>query len=331
MSDFSIIDNPMIGADLDELTSRALQAMRDYQDGVDREAEGRADAIGAIIAYGLALQEGRKKHGTNDKAFGQWIKDNKLDQDKPFNDRQERAAAQQIADICSDGNNPVSRIVYTSFFLSPYSRPTDIMKWYREYYKTDEEVVPPPPPPPPPTLVVDNSPPKPTLKPTTKQGQAAEVARTIERQTGKPVTKEALAKVANVSEGTAAIALKVVQAERSAGNVSTPTFTKAQDHQVEARVKVQFKKLESEFNERVRLKVLEENKPYLDSLEALQREARRQKELYDNLVNHHKPIFTEAEYRDLLLCTHEGNPSKEVRERAFMTLNAKKLQLIGKK
>ena len=91
------------------------------------------------------------------------------------------------------------------------------------------------------------------------------------------------------------------------------------------------KKLENAFNERVRLKVLDENKSYLASLEALEKSARRQKEYYDALVNHHKPIFTDAEYRDLLLCTHESNPSTEVRQRAFMALNAKKLQLTGKK
>jgi hypothetical protein len=112
---------------------------------------------------------------------------------------------------------------------------------------------------------------------------------------------------------------------------SAPSFTKAQDYHVEAKLKLEARKLEATFDDRVRHKVLEENKSYLASLETLEKSARRQKEYYDALINHHQPIFTDAEYRDLLLCTHEGNPSKEVRERAFIALNAKKLQLTGRK
>ena len=158
------------------------------------------------------------------------------------------------------------------------------------------------------------------------------VAQVLKEETGDWPTHKTLAQVAGVNLRNADNALRTVKAvERAVHNLPLPTYTKAQDHQVEARIKVQSKKLEAEFDERVRLRVLEENKGYLASLEMLEREARRQKELYTALVNDHKPVFTDAEYRDLLLCTHEGNPSKEVRERAFMALNAKKLQLIGKK
>ena len=52
--------------------------------------------------------------------------------------------------------------------------------------------------------------------------------------------------------------------------------------------------------------------------------------LYRGLIEK-QAIFTEPEYRDILLCTHEANPSEETRKRAFMALNAKKIQLTGKR
>ena len=65
------------------------------------------------------------------------------------------------------------------------------------------------------------------------------------------------------------------------------------------------------------------------TLEELQNKAKLNEKYYRELIEKHA-IFTEAEYRDILLCTHEGNPSEETRKRAFMALNAKKLQLTGK-
>ena len=59
-------------------------------------------------------------------------------------------------------------------------------------------------------------------------------------------------------------------------------------------------------------------------------EAFQQKRDYEKLFNNHEHIFTMAEYNDLLLCTHEANPSPETRKRAFMALNARKFQLTGK-
>ena len=171
-----------------------------------------------------------------------------------------------------------------------------------------------------------------TKRASPKPNKIEAVAQIIKEETGQWPSSTKLAQVAGVNPRNADNALRTVKAvEAAVQHLPLPTYTKAQDHQVEARVKVQSKKLEAEFDERVRLRVLDENKSYLAGLETLEKSARRQKEYYDALINHHKPIFTETEYRDLLLCTHEGNPSKEVRERAFMALNAKKLQLIGKK
>ena len=57
-----------------------------------------------------------------------WIKTNGLDKVKPFDDRRERSAAQQIAKIVAEtvDGNPVNPSADC-----PNSRPTDMMSWFR--------------------------------------------------------------------------------------------------------------------------------------------------------------------------------------------------------
>ena len=113
----------------DPAAARALEGIREYQAGAHffKEQAGRDDAIAGIIKYGTGLIEGRGQ--LSDRAFGEWIKEKNLDAVPPFNNRQERAAAQQIATISSDGTAPVR-----SFAGCPHSRPVDVMKWWRERY-----------------------------------------------------------------------------------------------------------------------------------------------------------------------------------------------------
>ena len=60
-SDISSVINPTIGHNsLQDWAGEAIRAVRDYADGIQREVEGRMDAIVAIIKYGQALAEGRK-------------------------------------------------------------------------------------------------------------------------------------------------------------------------------------------------------------------------------------------------------------------------------
>ena len=107
-------------------------------------------------------------------------------------------------------------------------------------------------------------------------------------------------------------------------------FTKAQDAHVEARLKMLSKQLEADFNARV----MAENKKQIDilfpKLEKIQESAKLAEKYHREQIEKNA-VFTEAEYRDLLLCTHEANPSEETRQRAFMVLNAKKFQLTGKR
>jgi hypothetical protein len=109
-------------------------------------------------------------------------------------------------------------------------------------------------------------------------------------------------------------------------------FTKAQEHHVEARVKIEVKAAIEQLHASFEKEVEKRNKVDIDKLfpdlEKMREDARRNEKLYRELIEKNA-IFTEAEYRDIL-CTHEGNPSKETRKRAFIALNAKKLQLTGK-
>lgn len=124
--------------------------------------------------------------------------------------------------------------------------------------------------------------------------------------------------------------LDVVIAEE--GNKSEVKINKRQLALVDARIKVLSKKLEDEFNERVRLTMLEKNKEYRNGLEKLQKEAKENIELYTKLINRHKPLFTEDQFRTIIACLHPDNSaSTEKRETAFRLFQTMKTQLTGKK
>jgi len=140
-----------------------------------------------------------------------------------------------------------------------------------------------------------------------------------------------VARDTGVSRGTAADVLRDIKSRRANEDVKI-TFAKAQDYHVEAKLRMLSRKLESEFAERVRLKALEENKDYLAELEQLEKQANYKNELYDSLINSHKPIFTEAEYMTILACLHPDNSASErTREIAFKAFNVMKFQLTGKR
>ena len=140
-----------------------------------------------------------------------------------------------------------------------------------------------------------------------------------------------VARDTGISRGTAADYLRDVKSRR-ADEDNRITFTKAQDHHVQARLRILAKQLETEFAERVRLAVLEQSADYRATLERLQREASEKWERYDNLINNHKPIFNDTEFTTILTCLHPDNSaSAEKRNTAFRSFNAVKFQLTGKK
>ena len=128
------------GRNLDPDAERGLEAMRDYEIGIAKERAGfeqakigRDQAIGAAVRYGQALIDGRARRNLSNNDFGDWIHASRLDRTPPFDQRQERAAAQQIAEIALkhvastvDGNSTGN-----PFDGCPHSRPTNIMRWWR--------------------------------------------------------------------------------------------------------------------------------------------------------------------------------------------------------
>jgi hypothetical protein len=109
-------------------------------------------------------------------------------------------------------------------------------------------------------------------------------------------------------------------------------FTKATALHIEAIIARRTRELEKDFEERVRLQVLEENAPFRTVLEESKKQADRKKETYDSLLNDHKPIFNEIEFITILACLHPDNSaSRGKRNTAFQTFNAMKFQLTGKR
>lgn len=98
----------------ERLVKQAMKAKHEYE-------MGRQHALKAVIEYGDALLEGREAH-QNDKAFAAWVTENGLDQGSPWDQRQERTQAMNVAKLAR-GNVPLDDC--------PYTRPVDIMKWYR--------------------------------------------------------------------------------------------------------------------------------------------------------------------------------------------------------
>ena len=171
----------------------------------------------------------------------------------------------------------------------------------------------PPPPPPPKTSVV--------------REEVKDIIRAHREQHGVYPSIAEVTKESKRSRIVAEPALAAVIAEDTVAP-QTFTFTKAQDKQVEARLKV----LEAQFNERVRLTMLERNKDYLITLDQIQKEASEKAYHYGQMINNHNPIFTEEEFRTIIICLHPDNSaSKEKRDTAFKAVQARKLQLTGKK
>lgn len=147
-------------------------------------------------------------------------------------------------------------------------------------------------------------------------------------------SRDDLLKLYRVASATADQAMGEVRAtlEAAEKNPTKIKYTKAQESLIEARIKVRVKKIESEFEERIRQGVLERNKDYLARLEKMEKEARDQFSTYTKLINGHRPIFTEDQFKAIWACLHPDNSaSNDKREAAFRIFTEARFLLTGKK
>ena len=78
--------------------------------------------------------------------------------------------------------------------------------------------------------------------------------------------------------------------------------------------------------------MLERNKDFIYYIRTIEKEASEKAYHYGQMINNHNPIFTEEEFRTIIICLHPDNSaSKEKRDTAFKAVQARKLQLTGKK
>jgi len=177
-------------------------------------------------------------------------------------------------------------------------------------------------------------------------------AEALKEETGELPTPTELAHAAGVHRRNADNALRVARAVEEAvaeseakaeaaeaALIASVKFTKAQDHHVEVVVRRHLKEVEKErkawlakFWEQVTQKANESCEKRFPHLQERENAAFRKEEYWQNMINKHKPIFTEQEFSDIRMCLHPDNSaSKEKREHAFHTFNIMKLQLTGKK
>jgi hypothetical protein len=86
-------------------------------------------------------------------------------------------------------------------------------------------------------------------------------------------------------------------------------------------------------DEEVRQRVLKDTEARLQRLEEMENAARANEELYQRMVNNHKPLFTIDQFNLLRKCLHQHGiaaTSKDFDE-AFNLIQTKKLQLTGQK
>ena len=85
-------------------------------------------------------------------------------------------------------------------------------------------------------------------------------------------------------------------------------------------------------DEEVRQRVLKEGVEYVARMKEMEAKAWNDEKHWREMINNHKPPFTSNQFRHILMCLHpDGQRSAEKLHEAFLLLNAKKLQLTGKK
>lgn len=317
----------------------AQDAMVRYQAGLADELDGKVRAIRAVMAYGTALLAGRS---ANDKRrsnidFKQWVSDNKLDIGKPWNDRNERAKAMQIAELVV-GNVPT-----TEFDACPNTRPTDIMKWYRDMHPETSEGRE-----------------RKSTRTRTKGGKTRTTSSRMDRAP-KPHYAEAevialadkgksnseISKALGIGQRQVRHLIAKEQTRRAAvsdvvkeWDVDPDSLAPSSKAKYEAAKRSMEKRLNAEHAERmrgvdekVRLRVVAEGKVHVDNMKEMEAKAWEDQKHWTAMVNNHKPPLSVDEFNLLRKCLHQrGIAAKDQDfDKAFDLIQTKKTPLAGLK
>jgi hypothetical protein len=153
-----------------------------------------------------------------------------------------------------------------------------------------------------------------------------------EAATGALPSEKEITKATGASSSTVHTVSAVFRALRAVGDSTAPIkFSKTQEAHIEARVKALDAEREKTFEARVIAKNQAEIAELFPKLQEIQDQAVLNERLYRELIAK-QAIFTEAQCLDIIKACHPDNSATEdVRRRAFVAINAKKLQLTGKR
>jgi hypothetical protein len=262
-------------------------------------ATAREDRMEAALKVSIALYGARQKL-KDDYEFGCWCNENNLGDNIVKKD--DRAAFVQF------GSNPTrTREVFAR---------TERQSW-REIYRLEW------------CTVSQAAKPPPASGPKLKA--AKEYVQAVEALEGKFPTEQEVSDATGVSRGTASDAMRDLRSRRREedGRIQ---FNKAAATHIEAAIKRRRQELEASFKETIAREINKLYNEHFPTLQKEQNEAVAERKFYREMINDHKPPFTEVEFLIILACLHPDNSaSDEKRQSAFRIFNAAKFQLTGKK
>jgi hypothetical protein len=121
----------------------------------------------------------------------------------------------------------------------------------------------------------------------------------------------------------------------SMNTIKPPKVSALQKH-IDGIKKIIKKEVEKElskgFEASVQLRVKEYISKHMPELEKKRDDLSKKIEQYDKMTNKFKPIFTQDEFKSVLMCIHpDGERSKEKLEEVFKLFKSKEIQLTGGK
>lgn len=271
-----------------------------------RRTKGRTEWIEGTIELAIELAGAKADHNSTQE-FGKWFTDRFSN---PTISKDERPILARWGAATADEIRAVLEKDESTSIQGIDNRNPGLGVPVRTYTKP---AAPPPPPP----------------KTTMVREEVKDVIRAHKAQHGVYPSVAEVTQESKRSRIVAEPALAAVIAEDTIAP-KTFTFTKAQDAQLEARLKVLDRQRAATFEARVQEEYQKRVALMFPNIEKLREDATRKEKTYREALEK-IAILKEPEYMDILKTCHPDNSaSKEVRERAFITVQSKKLQLTGK-